>query len=216
MQDLQPFDRSKHVFRSDAFVELVKDSIRFFNGTPVHRMPPPETFNGTGVYAIYYVGTHPLYAPYRTFNRLAFQMPIYVGKAVPRGWRQSRISNESDSTSQELANRLKEHARNITLGADLQLDDFYCRFMIFEDATSDMIGTIEAALIKLSLPLWNSAVDGFGNHDPGAGRYEQARSDWDVLHPGRLWAKKCKGAHRALSVIEENARSHLALLQSRK
>jgi hypothetical protein len=216
MQDIQPFDRSKHVFRSDAFVELVKDSIRFFNGTPVHRMPPSETFNGTGVYAIYYVGTHPLYAPYRAFNRLAFQMPIYVGKAVPRGWRQSRISNENDSTSQELANRLKEHARNITLGADLQLDDFYCRFMIFEDATSDMIGTIEAALIKLSLPLRNSAVDGFGNHDPGAGRYEQARSDWDVLHPGRLWAKKCKGAHRSLSVIEENARSHLALLQSRK
>jgi hypothetical protein len=31
----------------------------------------------------------------------------------------------------------------------------------------------------------DAAVDGFGNHDPGKGRYKQARSDWDVIHPGR-------------------------------
>ena len=59
--------------------------------------------------------------------------------------------------------------------------------MIFEDESSDMISTIEAALIKLSQPLWNVALDGFGNHDPGKGRYEQAKSDWDVIHPGRVW-----------------------------
>jgi hypothetical protein len=41
-----------------------------------------------------------------------------------------------------------------------------------------MISTIEAALIKLNMPLWNTAVDGFGNHDPGSGRYQQAKSDW--------------------------------------
>ena len=58
-----------------------------------------------------------------------------------------------------------------------------------------MIGTIEAALVKLTRPVWNSTVDGFGNHDPGSGRYQQAKSDWDVLHPGRKWAKKCLGTH---------------------
>ena len=56
-----------------------------------------------------------------------------------------------------------------------------------------MIGTVEAALIKWKTPLWNSCLDGFGNHDPGKGRYEQAKSDWDVVHPGRPWAVKCKG-----------------------
>ena len=65
--------------------------------------------------------------------------------------------------------------------------------MIFEGASSDMIGTLEAAVIKWKKPLWNSYLDGFGNHDPGRGRYEQAKSDWDVVHPGRLWAEKCKG-----------------------
>jgi Eco29kI restriction endonuclease len=64
------------------------------------------------------------------------------------------------------------------------------------------------ALIKLSQPLWNVALDGFGNHDPGKGRYEQAKSDWDVIHPGRIWAKRCKGIPKAESVIFANIDQH--------
>ena len=75
-------------------------------------------------------------------------------------------------------------------------------------AGSDLIGTIEAALIKLNIPLWNTAVDGFGNHDPGSGRYEQAKSDWDVIHPGRAWAEKCNGTHAAESVILSRIKKH--------
>jgi hypothetical protein len=66
-------------------------------------------------------------------NRLAYNYPIYVGKAVPKGWRQSRISDSTINQSRELCNRLKEHSRNITLGADLDLAEFMCRFVIFED-----------------------------------------------------------------------------------
>ena len=65
--------------------------------------------------------------------------------------------------------------------------------MIFDGTSSDMIGTLEAAVIKWKKPLWNSYLDGFGNHDPGKGRYEQSKSDWDVVHPGRTWANKCNG-----------------------
>jgi hypothetical protein len=32
-------------------------------------------------------------------------------------------------------------------------------------------------------------LDGFGNHDLGKGRYNQQRSAWDIIHPGRKWAK---------------------------
>ncbi|HFC1301041.1 TPA: hypothetical protein ACFB8A_001696 [Neisseria gonorrhoeae] len=46
------FDRSKHIYHNEAFVELVKDAIRFFHGTPVHTLPPPKQFKGAGVYAI--------------------------------------------------------------------------------------------------------------------------------------------------------------------
>lgn len=102
-----PFDRTEHVYRSDAFVELVKDAVRFFNGTPVHPLPVPDSFAGTGVYAIYYTGSHDIYAKYGVLNRLAYNFPIYVGKAVPKGWRQSRKSNGKQLSSHELQNRLR-------------------------------------------------------------------------------------------------------------
>lgn len=201
------FNRKEHVYKSDAFVEIVKDAIRFFNGTPVHSIPPPENFLGTGVYAIYYIGSSAPYGQFSVLNRLSYDYPIYIGKAVPKGWRQSRISDSSLNQSHELYNRLREHGKNIKLVSGFNIDDFKCRFVIFEDAASDMIGSLEAALIKLNKPLWNSIIDGFGNHDPGKGRYEQAKSEWDIIHPGRKWAEKCKGAqkpaHEILSKIEK-------------
>lgn len=208
----QAFDRSKHVYRNDAFAELVKDAVRFFNGTPVHKLPPPESFLGTGVYALYYTGSIPLYKRYAELNRLSYGYPIYVGKAVPKGWRQARSSDNALNQSRELIGRLREHGRSITLGAELSLEDFMCRFVIFEEEGSDMISTIEAALIKLNKPLWNTAVDGFGNHDPGSGRYEQAKSDWDVIHEGRAWANKCNGKHAEKNTIISNIRLHLKKL----
>jgi hypothetical protein len=205
----QAFDRSEHVYKNDAFAELVKDAVRFFNGTPVHTLPPPESFLGTGVYAIYYTGSNPLYKRYAELNRLSYSYPIYVGKAVPKGWRQARLSDNALNQSRELIGRLREHGKSITLGAGLSLNDFMCRFVIFEEAGSDMISTIEAALIKLNKSLWNTAVDGFGNHDPGSGRYEQAKSDWDVIHEGRLWANKCNGKHAEKNTIISNICLHL-------
>jgi len=131
-----------------------------------------------------------------------------MAKAVPKGWRQARISDNQLNQSKELFGRLREHSRNIGAGQGLELKDFSCRFVIFEDASSDMIGTIEAALIKLNTPLWNTAVDGFGNHDPGSGRYEQAKSGWDVIHPGRAWAEKCNGAPAEESAVLARIKKH--------
>lgn len=208
----QPFDRTKHVYHNDEFVELVKDAIRFFNGTPVHPLPLQERFLGTGVYALYYTGKNEIYRKYSEINRLAYKSPIYVGKAVPKGWRQSRISHDVKKSSSELYSRIREHSRNIEKVEGIDLHDFSCRFVIFEAEGSDMIGTIEAALIKLNIPLWNSALDGFGNHTPGAGRFNQAKSDWDVIHTGREWADKCTGTPKAKAEILERIGSHLSKL----
>ncbi len=195
------FDRDKHVYQSDAFEEIVKDTIRFFNGTPVHCLPPPENFNGTGVYALYYTGKSPYYQTLYKLNRIEFKQPIYVGKAVPQGWRQARRT-KSGKDSNELFHRLNEHARSIELADNLDLEDFHCRFMILENAAKDLIGTVEAALIRCYTPVWNSYIDGFGNHDPGKGRYNQSKSEWDILHPGRQWAFKCKGISSSLAYVE--------------
>jgi len=207
-----PFERAKHIYKNEAFTELVKDAVRFFNGTPVHALPPAESFVGTGVYAIYYTGQTGVYSLYGELNRLAYNHPIYVGKAVPKGWRQARISDDPGAQSKELFSRLREHSRSIAAVADLNPEDFRCRFVIFEGEGSDMIGTIEAALIKIHRPLWNVALDGFGNHDPGSGRYNQAPSDWDVLHQGRAWASKCQGLAQDRAVVLSQVQRHLQTL----
>lgn len=204
-----PFDRTKHVYQNDAFSELVKDAVRFFNGTPVHTLPPPEKFFGTGVYALYYIGDNFIYQKCAELNRLSYDYPIYVGKAVPKGWRRSRISDSEDRQSTELYSRLNEHKRSISVAGGLNINHFMCRFVIFENEGSDMISTIEAALIKLNMPVWNTVLDGFGNHDPGSGRYEQAKSDWDVVHPGRPWADRLKGTPRQLHSIVANLDLHM-------
>lgn len=192
------FDRSKHVFYSPEFEELIKDTIRFFNGTPIQPLPPLESFDGAGVYALYFIGKKGIYKKFHEINRLDFRLPIYVGKAVPRGWRQGRIA---ESTSQELYRRLCEHTKSIVAAENLSKDDFLCRFMILENAASNLIGTVEAALIRHYQPLWNSHVDGFGNHDPGSGRYNQERSEWDIIHSGRKWALKCAESSKVPSTI---------------
>lgn len=194
------FDRSKHVFYSPEFEELIKDTIRFFNGTPIQPLPPLEDFKGTGVYALYYIGKTGLYAPFHKINRIEFRQPIYVGKAVPRGWRQARTT---DSESNELYRRLLDHTKSICSAHNLDTKDFLCRFMILEKAASNLIGTVEAALIRHYQPLWNSLIDGFGNHDPGSGRYNQEMSAWDLIHPGRLWATKCaKSSHTKQEIFK--------------
>ena len=196
------FNRVDHVYSNVEFSEIVKDAVRFFAGTPVQPLPPAEKFHGTGVYLLYYVGKCPIYERFSEINRLSHSLPIYVGKAVPKGWRQSRVSDGDDQFSGELNSRLREHAASINAVKELNVEDFSCRFVIFEQESSDMISTVEAALIKIHVPLWNSIVDGFGNHDPGKGRYNQARSDWDVLHPGRKWSIKCKGHPNSMPEIE--------------
>lgn len=50
--------------------------------------------------------------------------------------------------------------------------------------------------------IWNTTVTGFGNHDPGSGRYNQARSSWDVLHPGRPWADRLRPGRQSAEELE--------------
>lgn len=208
------FNRSEHVYSSPDFEEIIKDTIRFFNGTPVYELPPPERFHGTGVYAIYCIAREGVYSQYHSINRTSFSLPIYVGKAVPRGWRQARTTTYLDSEIFELYGRLREHNRSIIEGSGIEIDDFRCRFMILEGQESDLIGTVEAALIRMYRPLWNTVVDGFGNHDPGKGRYNQAKSDWDVYHRGRKWAEKCLGIPSSFVVVDIKVKDYFSMMAS--
>lgn len=147
-----------------------------------------KQFFGVGIYAIYYTGDLKPYGPLAARNRNGqFQAPIYVGKAVPKGARKG--GGVGEGRSRALYDRLKEHGESVGLATNLNIDDFHCRFLVVDDI---WIPLGESLLIAKFAPLWNALVDGFGNHDPGKGRYNGLRPRWDVLHPGRAWAEKCK------------------------
>lgn len=188
----------QHVFKSQSFVELIEEAVSFFINSPVETLPPDEKFPGGGVYSLHYCGNFPEYKSVFQHNP---DLPIYVGKAVLPGWRQARGSMKANATS--LYSRLKEHSRSIDSAGNLNLKDFSCKFMVLAGPENDLISTVEASLTRKYNPLWNSYVDGFGNHDPGKGRYEQAPSEWDTLHSGRAWAERLKGATPDLTGIKD-------------
>lgn len=68
----------------------------------------------------------------------------------------------------------------------------------------------EASAISLYRPLWNTLIDGFGNHDPGSGRYNQMRSRWDTLHPRRAWADRLQPNAFSSEQIAQEANAWLA------
>ena len=200
------FDHNLHVFRSPKFQSVVDDAIRFFSETPVHQLPPFWNFIGAGVYSLYYVGKYELYSKISELNRDTCVQPIYVGKAVPPGWRTARTK---DTHSSVLYQRLREHAKSIQQSANLSVGDFLCKFTILSNIEGDLVVPVEAELIRRYKPLWNTVVDGFGNHDPGSGRYNQARSEWDVLHSGRSWAGRLTGESPVLEDVIAQVRQFL-------
>ncbi len=194
-----PVNIELHTFRSPKFESVVQEAVKFFTTTPIHPLPPASRFVSGGVYALYYVGDFKLYRPITALNRKSLSQPIYVGKAVPPGWRTARAVERAEVTT--LYTRLCQHARTIAQVKSLEISSFRTRFMILGGVESDLVVPIEAALIRKFKPLWNTSVDGFGNHDPGKGRYNQARSEWDVLHPGRTWAERLTGTSPRLKNI---------------
>lgn len=197
-----------HTYKNEAFTKIIQDACKFFEETPLIELSDAFNFTGAGVYGLYYKGMYEHYVALTSLNKLKLRVPIYIGKAVPGGWRQSRKSSDNETHKKELCSRISQHKGSIKVARNIDVGDFFFRFMIMESDSSDMIGTIEAALIKRFRPVWNSCVDGFGNHDPGSGRYEQAKSDWDVLHPGRPWSEKCNGKSNSVDVIINNIINH--------
>jgi hypothetical protein len=177
--------------------ESIGDNIvRELMARPCMLLPSPKSsrpsgkgdfFEGAGIYALYYFGDFPAYAHIASGNAEGqCHTPIYVGKADPKGGRKGALELDA-SAGQSLYNRLKDHSTSLQQAENLDLHEFQCRYLVVDDI---WISLGERRAIQQYLPLWNTLVDGFGNHDPGIRRKDQYRSDWDVVHPGRTWAVK--------------------------
>ena len=163
------------------------------------------SFEGAGLYALYYQGGHPVYDRLAALNRSADpQAPIYVGKAVPEGARKGGVGTRKASNT-ALFKRLTEHAESIRVTRDLNLADFSCRFLVVED---------------IWIPLASLCSLPFSPVEPDRRRLWQSRSRkrptgngkrprWDVLHPGRSWAEKCQPRPETAEQIGSEVSAHL-------
>ena len=169
----------------------VVDALLATGATP---LPPTERFAGSGVYAVYYRGGLPYYGRYSSTD---LTKPIYVGKAIPTGGRKGSPQKGSGASS-ELFQRLKQHAKSIEQAKNLDLQEFRCRHLVVMPV---WISLAERFLVEHFRPIWNTVVDGFGNHDPGKGRLNMRRPRWDVVHPGRPWATRLKAVETVEDII---------------
>lgn len=173
-------------------------------GSAVHPLGAIPSFEGAGVYAIYYSGQFPAYKRLAAANKSKPTVPIYVGKAVPSGARKG--GGLGDAPGKAISKRLGEHAKSIFQVENLDINDFVCRYLAVDDI---WIPLGESLMIARFSPVWNTIVDGFGNHTPGKGRFEGMRPRWDVLHPGRPWSEKCKDRAETVADIMRDVETYL-------
>lgn len=165
-----------------------------------HPLSEIPRFYGSGIYAIYYNGSFPFYAPIS-----GSETPIYVGQAAPA------INNARTPLEQgpRLCARLSDHRKNIgTATTTLDLADFEFRSLVVQSGWET---AAEDYMIHLFRPVWNSETNilyGLGKHGDDATTRANKRSPWDTLHPGRKWAEASKEDARSPATIETDLVRH--------
>lgn len=186
---------------------LAESIVRELLDRPAEPLSPPDLFVGAGIYLIYYTGEHLLYKPLAALNKIEPTYPIYVGQAAAPGARKGGFTEGTKQPA--LFNRLSQHSGSLRQATNLNIEDFRCRYLVVDDI---WIGLAESLLIERYRPLWNVVVDGFGNHDPGSGRHQGRRPNWDTLHPGRPWSSRLQPGTLSLDAIEQRVRAYLSAL----
>ena len=174
----QTFDRKDHIFPCPpGFRKILDDAIRFFSGTPVHALPPPIKFAGSGVYAIYCIATEGLYQKYgNEVNKYSYQVPIYVGKAVPQGWRPMQNASLCFLSINEQLDFWKSLVKK-TVG--LFADDFMVRFCSSNYVGLELCSQLYKSLNILFSPLWNELF-------PSCSTPSDFVSEWKRFHTIRF------------------------------
>jgi hypothetical protein len=174
---------------------------------PLSSLPPSEPFPGTGLYALYYLGDFSAYAPIAPPASGPGEVPIYISRVNPPRTKTGVEGLLTPTIEPILYKRLCEHATTLDQTQNLLLQDFRCRYLVIDDI---WIPLAETLMIQQYKPVWNQILQGFGNHDPGAGRYFTPRPEWDELHPGRSWAARQSPARHSAKEILTRIAAHFS------
>ena len=171
-----------------------------------------EKFDGAGIYALYYLGP---FEPYATLSEVNQReggptWAIYVGKAETENARKGEPNQSSFEVTHEIGpklfNRVKTHRKSIEAAGNLDPADFMVRMLA---VAPTWVPLAEVVAIRMHQPLWNKVIDGLGNHNPGRGRKDGARTRWDTLHPGRPWAYDYPANADDAAALSQEARDFL-------
>ena len=158
---------------------------------PLSSLPPSAPFPGAGLYALYYLGDFPAYAPIAPPASGPGELPIYISRAKSPGAKAGVEGLLTPTIEPVLYRRLCEHATTLNQTQNLVLQDFHCRYL----ATDDIwVPLAEALMIQQYQPVWNKVLLGFGLHDPGAGPSLQS-----AARLGRASSRPSLGGHAVAS-----------------
>jgi len=162
--------------------EMIRDELV---AQPVSLFPPAR-FQGAGIYALYFSGENAQgYEALRSVNtdKAGWKLPVYVGKAIPQGGRKGvSLADASEGTA--IWQRVSQHSKTLQ-EAGFDLSHFRFRYLVVEDIWIPLGETLTVMTFR---PVWNLALDGFGNKTPGKNRSQLP--SWDIAHPGREWSRK--------------------------
>ncbi|MFJ8040292.1 Eco29kI family restriction endonuclease [Kitasatospora sp. NPDC096147] len=188
--------RRENIGRSVLWALTSRDAVQ------LDRVP---RFNGCGIYALYYAGDHELYGPISSDQ---FEVPIYVGKADPSGGRKGVTVGEAWEGN-PLWSRLGNHSRKIDKASDLNVQDFFARYLPADDLFTPMA---ERLMIRDLRPVWNVVLEGFGVNRQGSGREgKQLRPKWHEVHTGVDWADGMTAQPGGPEPLRQQVRAHLEL-----
>lgn len=181
---------------------------RALDEQPVVPLKEVPRFNGAGVYALYYSGDFPAYRDLAQANRdRPGSWAIYIGKAEAESHRKGDPDQQSVLDGPKLFKRIQNHKKSIESASNLEVEDFTLRYLV---VAPTWVQLAEIIAIRLHHPVWNSLVDGFGNHDPGKGRRNGMRPRWDTLHPGRTWAAQLRERPESATAVENELVNYLS------
>ncbi|TGD38653.1 Eco29kI family restriction endonuclease [Brevibacterium aurantiacum] len=177
---------------------------------PINNLP---NFSGQGIYALYYSGNFPLYNEIAEKNRqIAGTWPLYIGKAEAQSERKGDPDQKNILDGNRLKNRISSHRTSIAQATNVDISDFSVRYLV---VAPTWVPLAEIVSIREHTPVWNSLLDGLGNHAPGTGRKDMQRPKWDMIHPGRPWAAKLRDNDKSVEELEIEVHDFIAQRSSR-
>jgi hypothetical protein len=171
-----------------AYASLAESIVNKMKTIPHRALVSATKVSGAGVYVI------GAYSPKDIYPSMTNPI-VYVGRARPSSLNlgltngRSVTPRSSGRRGPPLRGRLSKHREAIEQAENLDLDNFWFKTLRIVPAFIDLA---EEALIHWHCPVWNRALKGFGNKNPGKGRRGQKVSEWDTMHPGRNWIEHHK------------------------